>query len=137
MIDTLKDLPGYALRRASTAMLADLNIRLEPLGVRHVEASVLLVIAGNPGVTQSKLGEVLGIQRANMTPLIARLEERGWLARTPIDGRSHGLILSAAGRDARAAISAVVASHELALINRIAPEHRSGFKAALDALWVV
>jgi DNA-binding MarR family transcriptional regulator len=133
--DPLRDLPGYALRRASAAMMGELAERLAPLGLRHVEATILLVLRHRPGLSQSALGRQLGIKRANMTPLAARLEERGLILRTASDGRSLGLGLSGAGEALAAEVAGVVETHEQALVARIAPEHRKHFLPALLSLW--
>src|SRR6185437_16592952 len=53
VIDPLKGLPGYALRRVSAAFMAELASRLAVLDLRPAEATVLLVIGVNPGITQS------------------------------------------------------------------------------------
>ena len=69
----LKDLPGYLLRRASAWTMAELARRLEELDLTPTEASVLVVIASNPGIIQREIGQMLGIVSANMTPLVSRL----------------------------------------------------------------
>jgi DNA-binding MarR family transcriptional regulator len=135
MKDSLATLPGYALRRASAAMMAEFNQRLVPLGFRFTEASVLMAIADNPGITQSDIGRALDIQRANMAPLVARLEDRGMVARTRVDGRSHGLTLTAAGVQTIKAVRAAVDAHETALMARVPVEARGVFLEALNALW--
>lgn len=110
LVNPLERLLGYKLRRASSAVMADLARGLALLDLRPSEASVLLLIGANPGVTQSELGRVLGIKRANMAPLSAALERRGLILRTRVDGRSQGLSLTPAGEatasDALAAMEA-------------------------------
>lgn len=135
MHDPLSELPGYRLRRASAAMLADLTRRLEPVGLTPVEASVILLIGSNQGLTQSAIGRALGIQRANMAPLVARLEARGLLARNPADGRSHTLSLTSAGLGLHDAVAGITAEHEALLLNRIALPDRAAFLRAVDSLW--
>ena len=76
MKDPLLDLPGYVLRRASAAALSELNQRLAPLRLRHGDAAFLLLIAAAPGSNQSEVGRILDIERANMVPLVARLDGR-------------------------------------------------------------
>lgn len=87
----LEERLGYQLRRASNAMMTELAGRLETLNLRIVEASVLVLIKANPAITQTEIGRSLGIQRANMVPLIAGLMERGLVNRQAADGRSHAL----------------------------------------------
>lgn len=116
-------------------MLGDLTRRLEPVALTPVEASVILLIGGNQGLTQSAIGRALGIQRANMAPLVARLETRGLLARNPADGRSHTLSLTADGTSVHDAVMHITNEHEALLLKRIAPSDRAAFLRALDSLW--
>src|SRR5690606_35012576 len=87
----LSTLPGYALRRAAHAMTAELASRLEKHEIRIVDATTLILISENPGATSSSIGRALDIQRANMVPLLKRLEDSGFIERAPIDGKSQGI----------------------------------------------
>ena len=135
MIDPLTDYPGYQLRRASAAAMADLVDRLSVLDLRPAEATVLLVIDANPGATLSEIGRLLRIASANMTPLIARLEARNLIEREPMDGRSQGLMLAPLGRSLTRQVKAVVADHEAALIEKIPATTRDEFLRTLRAIW--
>ncbi len=135
MKDPLLDLPGYSLRRAAAAMMAQFAARIEPLGLRIADVSALLVIGANRGVTASQLGRVLEIQRANMVPLVARLEDAGLIERRPLDGKSHSLELTAAGAAKLAEARAVIDAFENWLVAKVPAEHRDHLKPALDALW--
>jgi len=97
LIDPVSHRLGYLLRRASAAMMADLAHTLSSCGISPVEATVLVVIGANPGCTQSDIARLLGIKRANMVPIIARLGAEGWVERRPMNGRSHALHLTEAG----------------------------------------
>lgn len=135
MRDPLPSYPGYSLRRAANATAADLAARLAEIGMKQVDASVLLLLADNPEVTASALGRQLDIQRANMVPLLKRLEDAGLIARTPIDGKSQGLALTDAGRDMLAKARAIIDRFEAELLARIPAQHRDHLLPALDALW--
>lgn len=135
MIDPLGGYPGYLLRRASAAAMADLTRRLEPLNLRPSEAAALQIIDANPGVTQSDIGRMLGIASANMAPLVSRLEGRRLIAREAVDGRSHGLALTAAGRALTARAKKAIAAHEAALLKRIPAAQRNAFLKGLRAIW--
>ena len=135
MRDPLPSLPGYALRRAANATAAELAGRLTDLGLRQSDVSVLILIAENPGVTASAIGRALDIQRANMVPLLKRLEDAGLIDRAPIDGKSRGLDLTPHGRERLAAARVVVDAFESELIARVPPEHRPHLLPALEALW--
>lgn len=135
IVDPLKDLPGYALRRASAAVMAKLAERLTALDLRPSEASVLLIIDSNPGVTQSQIGRLLDIARANMAPLTARLAARELIVRESAGGRSHGLTLSASGRRLTQKARKIVAGLEAELMERIPAAQRTAFLRTLKALF--
>lgn len=114
--------------------MAKLANRLAPLALRPAEATVLLVIGANPGVTQSEIGRLLDIASANMAPLAARLSERALIVREPVDGRSHGLTLSEAGRRLAQNTRRVIEELEADLLARIPAVHRAAFLSALTSL---
>lgn len=133
--DPLKDYPGYALRRASAAAMQKLARGLRQLDLRPAEATVLMVIESNPNISQSEIGRMLDIAGANMAPLVGRLEERELVERRPVDGRSHGLQLTAAGRALNLQAKKTMKSHEEQLLARIPADTRAAFLTALQALW--
>jgi len=135
IVDPLKDLPGYALRRASAAVMAKLAERLAAVALRPSEASVLLVIDANPGVTQSEIGRLLDIARANMAPLTARLVARDLIVRESAGGRSHGLTLSDAGARLTRKARRIVGELENELLERIPAAQRAAFLRTLKALF--
>lgn len=132
--DPLKDLPGYALRRVSAAIMAQLAARLSRLDLRPTEATVLLVIGANPGVIQSEVGRLLGIASANMAPLVARLTDRGLIVREAVDGRSQGLTLSEAGRRITHKGKSIMDDLESDLLARIPAAERAVFLKVLAGL---
>jgi DNA-binding MarR family transcriptional regulator len=133
MRDPLPNFPGYALRRAANATAAELAGRLAAVGLRQSETSVLMLIDANPGVTASAVGRQLGIERANMVPLLKKLE--GLIDRAPIDGKSQGLALTETGRARLSEARKVVEAFEAELLARVPAEHRAHLLPALEALW--
>jgi DNA-binding MarR family transcriptional regulator len=65
-IDPLKNYPGYSLRRASAGNMAKLARRFAAIDLRPTEATVLMVIDSNPSISQSEIGKMLDIARANI-----------------------------------------------------------------------
>jgi DNA-binding MarR family transcriptional regulator len=135
MKDLLPTFPGYALRRAAHATMTELAARLAPLGMRQVDISALMLIDANPGITASALGRAIDIQRANMVPLLKKLEDAGLVLRAPIDGKSQGLTLSDAGRDLLGHGHRVIEQFEADLLARVPAEHRDHLLPALNSLW--
>jgi DNA-binding MarR family transcriptional regulator len=135
MHDPLQDSAGYSLRRASHAMMAELGERLTQVGLKMADASVLMVIEANPAVTASQIGRTLDIRRANMVPLLKKLEDAGLIERAPIDGKSQGLSLTDAGVARLAGAREVIDAFEAGLLARVPEKHRAHLLPALDALW--
>jgi len=123
------------LQRASAAALADLNLRLAPLGLRHAGVAMLMLIEARPGITQSQAGRILDIQRANMVPFVARLEALGVIRRKRVDGRSQALELTSRGRVLLERARRVVQAHEGTLLGRVPEELRPVVLPVLMALW--
>ncbi len=134
--DPLRDRPGYALRRAANAMMADLTRRLATIDLRIAEASVLLLLDKRTDATASEIGRTLDIQRANMVPLLTRLETAGLIERRPIDGKSQAVLLTALGAIRRAEADAITTAFEDDLLARIPAAHRDHLVPALTGLWV-
>lgn len=112
LTNSLEGRLGYQLRRASAVMMADLGRELADLDLRPAEVTTLLVIAENPDCSQTEVGQVLAIKRANMVPIISRLMDRGLVERRRIDGRSHALTLTDAGRTTADEALARIERHE-------------------------
>lgn len=136
-MDVLRHRPGYALRRAANAMMGELARRLATIDLRIAEASVLLLVDVRDDVTASEIGRVLDIQRANMVPLLNRLDEAGLIERRPIDGKSQAVLLTTLGKQRLAQAEAITDAFEHDLMARIDPEHRDHLIPALSALWSV
>lgn len=133
-IDPLEHLPGYQLRRASSASMERLSRRLRKLGLRPSEATVLSIVSANPRITQSALGRMLNIASANMAPLAGRLARLGLVRKHPVDGRSHGLTLTARGQAMTLRIDRVIEQHETDLAARIPAAQLATFLSCLRAL---
>lgn len=103
---------GYLLRRASSAMMGHLGAELAQVGLRPVEATILILVGANPDCSQSDVGRMLGIKRANMVPLIAGLVGKALLVKSPVDGRSQALSLTQAGDAMRIRVDALMTAHE-------------------------
>ena len=135
MDDPLNQLPGYVLRRASIATMGRLHDHLAVHDLRATEASLIMLIGDREGITQSEAGRVLGIKRANMVPLTAKLETRGILTRTQMDGRSQGLALTKSGSVILRQVRAAIAKHEDETIKRVPEELREHVIPIRTAIW--
>ncbi|MES2301707.1 MAG: MarR family winged helix-turn-helix transcriptional regulator [Pseudomonadota bacterium] len=143
LTNALESRLGYQLRRASAVMMADLSRELADLDLRPAEVTTLLVIAENPDCSQTEVGQTLAIKRANMVPIISRLMERDLVERRRLDGRSHALSLTDAGRTVAADAQARIDRHEarflellgtkdVAMLFRCLPAIRAAREAEAD-----
>ena len=135
MPDYLSQLPGYALRRAASTLMGELGQLLETMDLRIAEATVLLLLRDHSDLTASMIGKLLDIQRANMVPLLNRLEKAGWIHRKKIDGKSLAIILTPEGRAKLAEVEPRIEAFEQDLLNRVPAHHRDHLLPALNALW--
>lgn len=128
-------LPGYALRRAANAMMADLGERLSPLGLRVSDITVMKLVDERKGATSSQISRALDINRTNMVPVLKRLEEAGLARREAINGKSQAIVLTSKGQSTLAKAWQVIEQLEGDLIARIPAQHRPHFLPALQALY--
>jgi DNA-binding MarR family transcriptional regulator len=135
LINPLEALLGYQLRRASQAMLADLASALDELALRPTSVSIMELVASNPGITQSRIGQILAVERANMAPITAKLTKRGFLRRSRADGRSHGLHLTTEGKVVMGKIRKRIADHEDKFWKAAKAPEREAMLAFLKSVW--
>ena len=122
----LDSLVGYALRRAHSRMMVDLAPILASLGLRPVLFAMLSVIRANPRIIQMALGAELGIQRANLVPLINELTGRQLIERraAPHDRRALMLNLTDKGERLLGEATALIRDHEDRMLARLSAAER-------------
>lgn len=92
---------GYRLAQASIVMRGVFGRQIgEPLNLRTVEFTVLMLLLTNEDVTPSQISRTLAMSAPNLTQLLDRLAERGLVARerSPHDRRAQHIRLTRAGR---------------------------------------
>jgi DNA-binding MarR family transcriptional regulator len=119
----LEALLGYHLRRAQVAVFQHFSETVGEADITPGQFGVLSVIAGNPGLSQARLGSALGIDRSTVVAVIDRLEARGLVTRGPApnDRRSHALRLSPSGTQLLRRLEEMVRSHERHIGRRLSP----------------
>lgn len=96
---------GHELTRA-VMTTADTFLRqgqrlFRPHGITAAQYNVLSALAAaGEGISQRELGDVLVVDRSNVTGLIDRMERAGWVRRAndPADRRVFRVLLTPAGR---------------------------------------
>ncbi len=132
-LSRLESLVGYVMRRAQVAVSRSFVDTFSDLGVRQTQLGVLNVAEASPGLKPSRVGELLGIKRANMGPLLDDLERRGLVRRmpSPSDRRSQALFLTDAGADLLAELHRREALHEGRIAADLTADERETFLALL------
>jgi DNA-binding MarR family transcriptional regulator len=132
----LQESIGYALRRAQGAVYADLNDALARISLRPLQFTLLVMVAENPGASQSGVCEALGIQKANCVPTMSELERRGLIIRkkSATDARSYELHLTNKGKRILQRAGELQSSHEQQLIERIGVDGRDQLLRLLGKL---
>jgi DNA-binding MarR family transcriptional regulator len=98
----LQHLLGYQLAQADIPARAVFFRQIgEPLKLRPVEFSILMLLAFNPGATPKKLSQALAVSAPNLTVLLDRMAEKGWLERqrSEADRRAQHVHLTDKGRE--------------------------------------
>jgi DNA-binding MarR family transcriptional regulator len=110
----LKSLLGYHLRRAQVAVFQHFAGTVGEADITPGQFGVLSVISDNPGLSQTQLGNALGIDRSTVVAVIDRLEARNLVVRAaaPNDRRSHALKLSQQGAALLRRLEDLVRAHE-------------------------
>jgi DNA-binding MarR family transcriptional regulator len=126
-LGTLKDRVGYFVRRLQVWIFQDFLRTLRSAQIRPAQYSVLVLIAANPGLSQSDLADALGIERARLVRLLDGLERRGSTIRlrSTSDRRSHALFLTSEGRKLLDRIEVLVARHERHVVDRLGAARRA------------
>ena len=112
----LPSLLGYVLRRTQSAVFGDFAASFAKAGesLTPGEFGLLVLVERNAGLSQMALAQALGIDRSTLVPILDRLQARGLVIRrrSPIDGRTHALQLTAEGEKALGRFTRLVRAHE-------------------------
>lgn len=131
---------GYALKRAQIASFGAFSRATR--GSSNLEEitppryTALVILAGNPGISQTTLGEVLGTARSGAMMLADWLEQRELAERRhrPDDGRAWGLFLTAKGEKVLRRLKRNVRSHDRKFADRLNAAERRELLRLLEKL---
>ena len=123
----LPGLLGYQLRRAQLATFQHFAATVGKAGITPGWFGLMVIVANNEGLSQTRLARALGIDGSTMVAMIDRLEENGWIRRqrSAIDRRSHALYLTGAGSQLLARLTPMVAAHEADLAQDLSADEKN------------
>jgi DNA-binding MarR family transcriptional regulator len=127
---------GYILRRAQLAIFEDFIATCSAFDIRPGQYSILTVIERNPGLSQTKVADALGIKKPNFVAMIDAFQMRGLVRRvaTPNDRRSYALYLTTEGKALIRKLHKAAAEHETRIIARVGPDMHQQMFGALAAI---
>ena len=132
-LGVLPGLLGYQLRRAQIATFQHFAATVGKSGVTPGWFGLMVIVANNTGLSQTRLARALGVDGSTMVAMIDRLEENGWLQRrrSAVDRRTHALHLTDAGTELLAQLAPQVEAHEAELAQRLSGDEKATLLALL------
>ncbi len=133
----LGDIVGYSLRRAQVTVYQDYMRTIGELEIRPAQFAALSVIAGHPGLSQTQLASILGIDRSGAVTLIDALEGRGLALRMPsqVDRRTHAIVLTPQGHEMLQQLNELVRQHDDRMTARLSAAERTQLVDMLRRLY--
>ena len=129
----LSGLLGYRLRVAQQTVFRDFARSIPEASPGRV--GILLLIDANPGVTQSRLAQAVGIDRSTMVGVLHALQARELIERRRgEDRRTNGLWLTKAGRSLVAGLKQRIRVHERRVAARLDASERVQLLELLEKL---
>ncbi|MBS0336785.1 MAG: MarR family transcriptional regulator [Proteobacteria bacterium] len=118
---------GYALKRAQIASFEAFSRATAGEQITPPRFTALVILSGNPGISQTVLGEALGTARSGAMMLADWLEQRGLAERRhrDDDGRAWGLFLTAKGETLLRDLKRKVKRHDKLFAARLKPAEHS------------
>lgn len=134
MID-VKDRPGHLARRFQQIAVAIFHAEVEAAGsdLTPVQYAALNEIAANPGTDQATLAGAIAFDRATITGVIDRLQQKGYVTRrvSGRDRRARLLEITEAGRELLARIEPAVTEAQRIMLSGLEPAEAVEFMRLL------
>jgi len=123
----LPELVGYQLRRAQIQTFQHFASNLDGEDMRPGWFGLLIIVANNPGLSQTQLARSLGIDGSTMVAMIDRMEEKDWVRRerSKTDRRSHALKLTESGSALLDQVTPKVLAHDTAIAQSLSDDERA------------
>ncbi|MBC3911511.1 MarR family winged helix-turn-helix transcriptional regulator [Undibacterium umbellatum] len=133
----LDELTGYAVRRAQLSIYADFSASLGVYDITPQRFSSLVIVGNNPGISQTRLAEVMGIARSGVVAIIDNFEQAGLLERQDSgDRRSYNLHLTKEGQKQLEKYKLAVKEHDDRVSQQLSVKERQQLRALLGKLCI-
>lgn len=113
---------------------AYLDERLAPLGINSSQHIYLLKVCDHPGISQGALLDSVYVHPSNVVRMVASLEKKGFLMRTPCeqDKRTWQLYPTQRALDISGQIRAACEETESVLLHGLTAQAQADFQATLS-----
>jgi DNA-binding MarR family transcriptional regulator len=127
---------AFLLSQLGTFAAEQFATALVPLDLTPPYAGILRLLRMQPGLSQQRLAELLGLAPSRVVAYIDELERRDWIKRTrdPVDRRSNVLTITEHGGAAFASIAMVGREHEKRITAGLSEADRSQLAGLLAKL---
>ncbi len=132
----LSSRPGFLIRRLHQIHLSLFAEECAPFKVTPVQFSILTAVEAQPGLEQAALAQEVGIDRATLANVVARLARRGLVKRLQgkEDRRLKHVLPTPSCRRLLAQMEAPARRAHERTIDSLKPREREGFLKALAHL---
>jgi DNA-binding MarR family transcriptional regulator len=127
---------GFNLRMAQEATFQAFSRRSLEIGESPGRFATLMLIARNPGISQTELSFANGRDKSSLTPVVEDLVRRGLVARKRVDHdrRTYRLNVTAAGKRTLGNMTRCARAHERNLDRIIGRRNRARFLQLLKRI---
>jgi DNA-binding MarR family transcriptional regulator len=128
--------PGHLIRRCQQIAVAIFIDETRAFELTPVQYAALFVVRAKPGVDQTRLVNLIALDRSTIGSVLDRLEAKGLIERRPgaRDKRQKRLYPMAAGAALLDTVAAAVDRAQQRILAPLAPEERHAFMAMLGRL---
>jgi DNA-binding MarR family transcriptional regulator len=126
-LGALSDVLGYHIAQAAVTTYASFEQHIgQPLGLRKVEFSLLMLLLANGPLSPKRLGLALALSAPNLSLLLDRLQSRELIRRerSSTDRRSQNIVLTPLGQQLAAESAAAAGPMEAGLAERLSRAER-------------
>jgi DNA-binding MarR family transcriptional regulator len=130
----LPSLVGYHLRLTQIAVFRDFANALQDFEASPGRFGLLVLIRANPGLSQSRLAEAIGLDRSSLVPALDKLEREKLVERhsSTADRRANGIWLTAHGNALVTRMQQRVKAHEARLLRGFSATEKVRLIALLE-----
>lgn len=131
----ISELLSYRLSRTSSALSRSAALRYRrEFDVSLGEWRAIALIAADPTLTLGRLARRAGLDKAQMSRVVSKLTERGFVYRTTGSGRTSQLALTEAGIDVYRGLITAANERNAMFFGALSPEESDALLSAIDKL---